>query len=611
MAPFPVKCHPWGFSARFPGVDIEEKRWVPMDRPTHLALFAALLILALPARADVILLKNGNRIQGKILQRRGEEILVELPFGQMRIPSREIETIQEESEDAYLITQADRLLYHGFHGDAIDLYEKARNLRPESNPIREKLIRAHEGHGTFLVTAARYEDAESVYRGILDLDPGNQAATAGLAEIERIRRWTEAEIRRAQERLAQGSWTEALGLLLPVLERNPDRKDVKEPIAICQARLGDRDLAGEDFIRAADRYHQALVLCPDLAPRLENRYVLAEIQRVLPELNRQDFQSARATLERARNLVPENDAIRYYLGLAYEGLGRFNDAAELYRLIAGTEGRAIDIGKEIDVLRREAEAEIARGVGVETATEEVLPGTWRRITTPHFIVHHRNARIGRLVADRSEYHWRRIARKLGLTKRWEPRCAVYVHPDRAAYVKATKQPAWSTGVTEIETRFGLLREHAIHSFQTCPQLLHAVLPHEITHAVTAAVLGYECPIPVWAGEGLAILSEPGYKHGYYEGIISHARARRTLIPVGDLVRSSGYPDEQQMDLFYAQSFSLVRYLIRRRSLSVFIAFIRSAADGALEGALKQHYGISSPSELANLWTRTIQVADRR
>ena len=71
-----------------------------------------LLVLTGQARADLIVLKNGNELRGKIIEESARHVLIELPYGKMTIQRREIAEIIPEKDHLLWADEARRLLYH-------------------------------------------------------------------------------------------------------------------------------------------------------------------------------------------------------------------------------------------------------------------------------------------------------------------------------------------------------------------------------------------------------------------------------------------------------------------------------------------------------------------
>ena len=74
-----------------------------MRRDPRLGLFLALL-LATPARAEVVELVNGDRITGKVVAKGTRRIRVQTPYGLLSIPRNKVERIRADDGTEELIT---------------------------------------------------------------------------------------------------------------------------------------------------------------------------------------------------------------------------------------------------------------------------------------------------------------------------------------------------------------------------------------------------------------------------------------------------------------------------------------------------------------------------
>ena len=74
-----------------------------MRRGPRLGLLVALL-LATPARAEVVVLVNGDRITGKVVARSTRRIRVQTPYGLLSIPRNKVERIRADDGTEELIT---------------------------------------------------------------------------------------------------------------------------------------------------------------------------------------------------------------------------------------------------------------------------------------------------------------------------------------------------------------------------------------------------------------------------------------------------------------------------------------------------------------------------
>ncbi|MBN1417340.1 MAG: tetratricopeptide repeat protein [Planctomycetes bacterium] len=567
------------------------------------ALAAA--ICATRAGADLIVLKNGQRIQARVIARGEKTTQLELPYGRLSIPSRDIASIETERIDAYLADQADALARQGSFARALALYEEAIRIHPESLKLRARSLDVRARQGEWLLSVGRLDEARDAFRHIIEESPGHRAAGEGLAGVEETVRWAREEIVRGREALKRREWAAAIDHIAPVHDRIPAaRAEIRRPLAAAHARLGDDHLSASRFGDALVRYETALAIDPDLIAALANRYVLARIRCSVPLLEKGEFESARAQLSDALAILPDAGALKYYLALAYEGLGKPTEAAELYASIAGAEGRPIDASREIDILRRRAEEDLGLLPDVEDARWTARSDGEAVLTSDHFRIHHRNRFAAAEVARAAEAWLRRISALVPPRGPWPKPCDIHLHPDAASYRKAAGLPEWSGGATTIERRLGVCLSHRVHLYLGSKQLIPSVIPHEMGHVVLAWALGYDVSPPLWADEGFAVDREPAYKHAYFQRILQEGMREGRLLSMEDLLASKKYADDPK--LFYAQSHAVTRFIIDRKGLPAFIAFLRDLDPTRPEEALRKHYAIDTISELENLWLRRME-----
>ena len=112
----------------------------------HLLPLTLLLIGLPPARtpADVVILKNGNQVQGIVVQEGRRHLTVQIPNGLLRIPRREVLRIESESRHDYLVAEAQKSNRRREFSGAIEHYQNALREDPESKEAQEGLLAATE-----------------------------------------------------------------------------------------------------------------------------------------------------------------------------------------------------------------------------------------------------------------------------------------------------------------------------------------------------------------------------------------------------------------------------------------------------------------------------------
>lgn len=241
-----------------------------------------------------------------------------------------------------------------------------------------------------------------------------------------------------------------------------------------------------------------------------------------------------------------------------------------------------------------------------------LPATggWQVAASAHFRVYHHNAELAEQVLSVAERTREAVAHKwLGRPlPAWPMTCDIYVHVNATAYSQATGAPSDSPGHSSIGAeRTDASRLHSLRVDVRADHahLLSAVLPHEITHVVLAGQTG-PVPIPRWADEGIAVLSETYERIGRHLTHLPQFYDEGRAFTALELLTLTDYPDPGRMGAFYGQSACLVQYLSELRGPVEVLEFVKSLSRKGPEEALRQHYGLT-PTELDERLRRFILV----
>jgi hypothetical protein len=182
---------------------------------------------------------------------------------------------------------------------------------------------------------------------------------------------------------------------------------------------------------------------------------------------------------------------------------------------------------------------------------------------------------------------------------WTLRCEVVLYENGIAYAQGTGVSMSLPGYTRVKHEGERVVCRRIDLNGDATELLSAVLPHEVNHAVMWSELG-RAGLPRWAHEGMAVLSEPRARiDKHLRNLPAHYRGGE-LFSLSELILLQGYPERQRFGAFYAQSVSLVEFLASRSEPPTFIRFLRDCQRHGAEPALRQHYG-ASLAELEYQW----------
>jgi hypothetical protein len=238
---------------------------------------------------------------------------------------------------------------------------------------------------------------------------------------------------------------------------------------------------------------------------------------------------------------------------------------------------------------------------------------WEELKGEHFIVYYYPdyKTFAKEVLSCAEDYYKSIAENLGYPRYsnfwlWEKRVKIYIYPDHRSFLEASKQPAWSHGVADYKNK-------TIISYFKGKGFLNSILPHEIAHLIFRDFVGFKGEIPLWLDEGVAQWSEE-VKREKIKRFIKDAFYKKILIPFremmgldvrevkkDDTVYIPSYDFKKRpkllalkgktlLNLYYAQSASLIGFLIEKYGINNFATFCRNLRDGkSVDEAIRSAY----------------------
>jgi hypothetical protein len=230
----------------------------------------------------------------------------------------------------------------------------------------------------------------------------------------------------------------------------------------------------------------------------------------------------------------------------------------------------------------------------------------------HFIVYYKDVpeEFINSVIDFSERYYNDLTEKLGFTRynywTWDQRAKIYIYPDQETYLQETKQPGWSSGTASYETK-------TIWAYPREAGFFDSLLPHEIGHIVFREVIGSHL-VPLWMEEGVASYLEQAKRIGARKVVLDSLKDR-TFIPLDQLSKIDGYAlrGREDVALFYAESVSLISYLIEKFGTSAFNELCRQIKDGkSFEDALSSAYfDVRNLANLQESWEGYLRDQQKR
>jgi hypothetical protein len=134
-------------------------------------------------------------------------------------------------------------------------------------------------------------------------------------------------------------------------------------------------------------------------------------------------------------------------------------------------------------------------------------------------------------------------------------------------------------------------------------MMDGVLPHETTHVVLAGNFG-PFPVPRWADEGIAVLTEPAAKIEQHRQNLLRAHQDGLLFGLKELMTMPDYPEPRRIGAFYAQSVILCEFLTSQKGPTVLTSFVRDGLREGYEAALQKHYGMNF-AQLQQAWNQQV------
>jgi len=136
-----------------------------------------------------------------------------------------------------------------------------------------------------------------------------------------------------------------------------------------------------------------------------------------------------------------------------------------------------------------------------------------------------------------------------------------------------------------------------------------VVRHELAHIVTGAAVRthkYIVDIPTWINEGISVFAQTGLLPSE-EQAFTLAIQRNRVLPITSL-NASARGSSNDVSIFYAQSGSIIAYLVKTYGEAKFGEFIEAMAGDTTDKALQKVYGFDQTG-LENLWRKGVGLPE--
>jgi len=231
---------------------------------------------------------------------------------------------------------------------------------------------------------------------------------------------------------------------------------------------------------------------------------------------------------------------------------------------------------------------------------------WQILKSTHFLVYYKDASENSLdqLTQKAEECYNSITEDLGFSRfnfwTWDNRAKIYLFNNQEEYKKETNAADWSAGEAAVGSK-------TIMTFVTAPGFLDNILPHELAHIIFNEMVGFNNPaVPLWLNEGVASYQEKDIS--LVKADLSGKLKQGKFINLDELSRTevSGSKDRAKVELFYAESYSLVKYLISEFGKDRFVFFCQNLRDDKnLATALSKTYSFTGMEDFESGWKEYI------
>lgn len=342
----------------------------------------------------------------------------------------------------------------------------------------------------------------------------------------------------------------------------------------------EKQFREKNYVKAAQLYAEAHRLSPEVVSPSKHRWAYCQLYEVVQLLNQKDSTIPVTTM---------SDKVRKAITLSPK-LEPFGNKI----LLA--------------IAQREGTPAATKQGELEVQHTQPAGSKWAIAESANFRIYHTQSRdYAERVAHvaektRSEQQSKWFGK---VSDKWKKSCEIYLHPSADEYSRHTRIAKTSPGHATIERRGSQILSRRIHLRLDHRDTLTTVLPHETTHVVLAGRFG-PFDIPRWADEGMAVSSEPETRRTRFAEYLSQARRDGRLFRLRQLLQMENWPqDAADITLFYAQSLSVVAYLVKKKDSTTFAQFLDASMDGNVESNLRKFYGYQSFEQLQENWLTSI------
>ena len=235
---------------------------------------------------------------------------------------------------------------------------------------------------------------------------------------------------------------------------------------------------------------------------------------------------------------------------------------------------------------------------------EAKDNDWEILKGDNFIVYYRPDApddFVKTVLDSAEDSFKIVSENLGVSRyqgwSWDKRISIYIYRDEKDYIQDGGQAGWSHGAALVQTR-------TIKTYPSDGGFFDSMLPHELGHIILHEYLGPYADVPLWFNEGVAMYQEKAKRIATLK-LVQDSISNGQFIPLSQLagMRLYGTSDRSAVNLYYAESASIVNFMITQLGEGRFHKFCNELKQGIhfVDALSKIYMHIKELSDLNKKW----------
>lgn len=395
-------------------------------------------------------------------------------------------------------------------------------------------------------------------------------------------------LRRGNHALADNAFEEAVGLFASASAVDPSGRAPHLALAEALAAWGWNESANGRYEAAVEVFRRGIRFDERHAPALTG------LGYAYAQLHRDD--EAIAVLQRATKVDPSNSRVHEFLGELYDRRNDLHRAADSYRQALALSPNNAVVAARVGRLDR----------------ERARQDPFVQAVTRHFTIQfdgRENRELSRTALGILEEAYGEVGRTLGYFPAEATTVILY---SQQQFQDITRLPQWAGAVFDGKIRV------PTDGYESRPEVFRRILYHEYVHAWIHAKTGgafgrvadLQAPrVPVWLHEGLAQYFEPSSSREVGDDRLAGAARRDALIPLSSLEGSFMSFGVDQAAVAYAQSRSVVAYLIDRYGMDRVDRLLDQLADHQpIDAACREAFSMPC-DRVQNAWQEAL-VASR-